>query len=216
YKERDLRKIANDIIPVNQAKVGEWYKGAQCKDGLEMVYLGNFYQKTVGYKSYSSYYRNDPPTFHLCKNSPKRVFFACKEGKKWDIISFSETNKKIKDVIKLYKTEDVFKDKDYNRKIILFQNNFINRENDKYHNPEKSSIELKYYVKEFEFLNLNERTYCTGEANYISDSKENIDLKAYLYVNQYFNCVLDKRFIDKRGYRSHILKNEKVNVDDIN
>ena len=126
YAEKKLAEKKDDIIPITEAKVGDWYIGAQCKEGLEMVYLGTFYQKSI--HSYNDYNRRERGgeyiyTFHLQKDAPKRAFFAVKEGKLWDVISFPLTNKKVKNLIQLYKDQPEFQDKAANKEVILVSHN---------------------------------------------------------------------------------------------
>ena len=83
-QEKALEELKNNsIISINQAIPGEIYKGAQCKEGTEMIFLGNFYSKRVvrveqierggAFGRYISYFN-----YILEKNSPKKAFFAIK------------------------------------------------------------------------------------------------------------------------------------------
>ena len=64
---------SNEIIPVSEAIPGQMYMGAQCKDGVEMIYLGTWITKSVLRKG-SSWASSDYK-FYLSKKSPIRVFF---------------------------------------------------------------------------------------------------------------------------------------------
>ncbi|MFW6311810.1 MAG: hypothetical protein ACOC1K_06200 [Nanoarchaeota archaeon] len=72
YKEKDLKE--EKIIPLSEAIPGHIYKGAQCKDGIEMVYLGTWFGKDVISKySWGSSLRKNK--YFLSKTCPERAYF---------------------------------------------------------------------------------------------------------------------------------------------
>jgi hypothetical protein len=205
FAERNLAKKVDDMIPVGEAIVGTWYKGAQCKAGIEMVFLGAFYQKSVTQHE-SKPYPNYEYTYHLDKNSPKREFFAVKEGKKWDIVSYPSTNKKIKKLIQLYKDEPQFADKTINKEIILVNHNDFSTWKDwqgKEHALKEVRVGLKYaYPRPLLSEKFKLKEGHGGEANYIQETKENIDVNAYNFINKNFRCEINPRYGGGTRYNS--------------
>lgn len=72
YKEKELDELEkkNNIISLSEAVPGHWYKGAQCKEGTEMIYLGTWHG---GILEKSGYYNNKK--YYVSKKTPKRAFF---------------------------------------------------------------------------------------------------------------------------------------------
>lgn len=217
YNERALKR--QEIIPNSEAIIGDWYKGAQCKEGLEMVYLGTWYTKSVvekGYWNYYSYGEKKPNTFHLVDKSPKRIFFACKEGTKWDVISFPVTNKRIKDLIKLDKSEEMFQNRNLNRELILMVANKKEYDNsDKEynaHNKPSTDINGSYQKPKYAEL-FKIKRYGHVDCNYISDTnpKDFLDEEAFNWVNSNLKCELQTIMMDGGGYRSSTTLEIKFN-----
>jgi len=76
-EEKKLKEI--NKISISQAIPGEIYIGAQCKEGIPMIYLGSFYYKNIiperDYKQNDLWKRNPNMKFYLDKKSPKHAFF---------------------------------------------------------------------------------------------------------------------------------------------
>jgi len=210
YQEKKLAEKKDDIIPISEAVIGDWYKGAQCKEGLEMVYLGTWYPKYVAKKHHYSwgYSSKKDDSFHLSDKSPKRAFFAVQEGNKWDIISFPISNKKVKNLITLHKTEDQFEDRNQNREMILcaacshdwsyyYEGKYDIPDHHQYFETSNSLIKEK-----FPFLVI--KKYSRLDCSYISDTspKEYLDEEAYNWANNNLCCTLETSLLDGSGYRS--------------
>jgi hypothetical protein len=81
YKEKALDQKQDEIIPISKAVPGQIYIGAQCEEGNEMIYLGNFYIKSLKTETdYDRGYwnRNAQTKYNtfMHKLSPLRAFFA--------------------------------------------------------------------------------------------------------------------------------------------
>ena len=79
YKEKALEQKKDEIIPITAAVPGEIYIGAQCEEGNEMIFLGNFYIKDVkNDRTYSNSYwnRQEIEKYYFLKACPQRAFFA--------------------------------------------------------------------------------------------------------------------------------------------
>jgi hypothetical protein len=82
YKEKALDQKKDEIIPITQAIPGEIYIGAQCEEGNEMIFLGNFFVKEIkNSRTYGSGYwnRQEVNKFYFHKATPQRAFFAIPE-----------------------------------------------------------------------------------------------------------------------------------------
>ena len=217
YAEKHLESIADEMIPIGDAIVGDWYKGAQCKAGIEMVFLGTFYQKTihkVEIKNTRDYKNNKPQlyTYHFDKNAPKREFFAVQEGDKWDIISYPSTNKKIKKLITLHREELMFANKTKNHDAIFVVNNDLIA-----HTYWRNKTEIKLdsiriainddYPRSELAKVFKKKTF--SAVNYLTINKRNIDVIAFHFVNDNFLCPMDKRYITIMNHRV------KASIDEI-
>ena len=203
YKEEELENKKGDIIPISKAIVGHWYKGAQCKDGLEMVYLGNWYQKNIIVKYNHDY------TYHLTLETPRRAFFACKEGKLWDILSFPISNKRIKDLIDLYDDSNLFNNKEIIKEMIYKSKNHRNYNSSYYKNNQipVTSPELSFhYVHPVETDIIIQKDSHTGI--YLANTKENINSKAYEFVNENFRCKLETSIVNIGGWSNKTIVGE--------
>jgi hypothetical protein len=83
FKEKSLDEKQDEIITISQAVPGRIYIGAQCEEGNEMIYLGNFHVKatkteTDYHHSYWSSNNQNNNTYrtYMHKLSPLRAFFA--------------------------------------------------------------------------------------------------------------------------------------------
>jgi len=213
HQEKKLTEKKDDIIPISNAIIGDWYKGAQCKEGLEMVYLGIWYTKNVMEKNYYSwgYSSHKKHTFHLVDKSPKRAFFAVKEKDVWDIISFPTSNKKVKNLITLHKSEEQFENREQNKEMILCAANSKDW-SDYYKGKYKMPEHHKYFettnsrIKEnFPFLKI--KSYSRLDCSYISDTspKEYLDEESYKWANNNLCCTLETSLMDGSGYRSSVV-----------
>jgi len=207
YAEKKLAEKKNDFIPITEAVIGDWYIGAQCKDGLEMVYLGAFFQKSIhSYNDYSVRERDGKYiyTFHLQKDAPKRAFFAVREGELWDVVSFPLTNKKVKNLIQLYKNQPEFQEKSVNKEVILVSHNHYGpykEYNGKSHRLDEKRIALngEYPLPKIS-AQFKQRTGWSGDANYLAETKKNIEVDAFNFINENFRCTLSIQYAGSKGY----------------
>lgn len=82
YKEKALDEKKDEIIPITMAIPGEIYIGAQCEEGNEMIFLGNFFLKEIkNSRTYGNSYwnRQEIQKFYFHKATPQRAFFAIPE-----------------------------------------------------------------------------------------------------------------------------------------
>lgn len=77
YSAKELEKIEDKMISVLKAVPGNIYKGARCKDGTEMIFLGNYYTKSL-LQSNNYNYRNWTREYIYTYDptSPRKAFFA--------------------------------------------------------------------------------------------------------------------------------------------
>jgi len=75
YSQKELDTSENIIIPVTKAIPGTIYKGARCKDGTEMIFLGNFYIKSIKGRNNYSYF-SSKPSWTIVKDAPRKAFFV--------------------------------------------------------------------------------------------------------------------------------------------
>jgi len=209
YKEKALTKIADQIIPLTKARIGDMYKGARCEHGTEMVYLGSWYCKQTACYGTSragrgGYYSEYDYAHHIKEDTVKRAFFGCLVGKKWSIINYAPTNKSVKDLICLNKTEQIFTDKALNREAIIYNSHEIWSSDDMRVANAELALKASYPCPELSKHILKAKySYEISRAyKYLSDNKD-CDLEALTFFMTNSCNKFSNQLIEGKGYRSY-------------
>ena len=115
-------------------------------------------------------------------------------GKRFKILQFSITSKRIKQVIKQNDLNLSFVDKDLNREVILCTAN--SKDGNYYGKPEEQSglVELlnSYPRTSYPGLLITNSYYSLHDFNYLQESKTDINKNAYRFINVNFKLTLEK------------------------
>lgn len=231
YKEKALEQKKDQIIPISQAIPGQVYIGAQCEEGNEMIFLGNFFTKPL--KIERNYYsrgwgRSEPDTkYYFHKSTPEKAFFAIptnelskeeddeiseaywgpgidsynnnmsweertkvndnirKEKEKtlknstirrYKIVDYAITSKRIKEVIITNKENKDFCNIDTNKEVIAYMSNYL-----------RFDKSCAYPSPKLEFKLTNR--WPIGTFLTVSKNRENAELEAREIGKKYYNSL---------------------------
>jgi len=111
---------------------------------------------------------------------------------RWKILVYPVTSKRVKKLIKTPTVAEKFTNNEYNKELIIFS---LNREDGNHYGKredQKELAELKssYPIPETDdFVIVNRRWDGSGHS-YLSEDKNNIDNKAYKFINDNYLCTL--------------------------
>lgn len=122
----------------------------------------------------------------------KAEFLKNSNLKRYRIKDFAITSKIIKNLIKTNKSDIYFGDKNFNKSFIIPEINF---RDGNWYNESEIKIEFKNPPKFFDFVLTNTRYY-SDAVQFLSDTKENIDIDAREFIENNFPLKLEDIFFE--------------------
>ena len=240
YKEKALEQKKDQIIPISQAVPGQVYIGAQCEEGNEMIFLGNFFIKPL--KIVRDYFnrswgRSEPiTTYYFHKPTPERAFFAIpvneltkaeerqveiayygpngdsydhkmdwKErerlstivrqekdklvknstARRYKIVSFAITSKRIKEVIITNKENKDFVDIDLNKEVITYNSNYTINNSTTYPSPNIDFKITNHWWEDHFFAVAKTREDAEKDAREMAQTCHNVKIENKYYEDRH-------------------------------
>lgn len=146
----------------------------------------NAYYKRVDVTRTEYWKKRKEKEKEIRKNGPKERF---------KIISYPVTSKKVRKLIKTDVFNDKFTDLEYNKEMIL---NFTARKDGDHYGKREDQKELAELNKTYPVVDMKDFVitnpyYTLDDVKFMSTNKNDIDKKAYNFINTHFQCTLQEK-----------------------